>query len=461
MILGADGTGNASLSVTGNLINDGTIQLQSQNQGYSCQVVLSSGTLVTAPDGTILVNSGSGGYRGISGNLTNQGTISLNSAQLEVPSSFNFTQTTGSVSGSGSLYVDGGNVDWTGGNISSVFYGANVIINIASSYTSASTIELLGTGNILDQNLSPSVTLWVLGVDGFGNATLTAANGAVDDGLILLKSQNQGYTCALNAGSGLTISSDGTVQAAAGSGGPRPISGTLINQGSILASGYSLSFSGTLEMDGGSAPGPLYLYNTDIEAIHAPASPTTLYIMGTGNTLTTNITPNLTLWLLGADGGGNGNATLTSPNGFTNDGTIQLQSQNHGYSCQVVLSSGTLVNAPDGTILVNNGSGGYRGISGNLTNQGTISLNSAQLEVPSSFNFTQTTGSVSGSGSLYVDGGNVDWTGGNISSVFLWCQRRYQHRLLIHQYQHDRTPRHRKHPRSKSLAFRHAMGPRR
>ena len=68
------------------------------------------------------------------------------------------------------------------------------------------------------------------------------------------------------------------------------------------------------------------------------------------------------------------NATLTSENGFTNAGTIALESTNNSYTSSLVVTNGTLTNAPMGEINVNAASGGGRTINAEILNQGTVNV---------------------------------------------------------------------------------------
>ena len=111
-----------------------------------------------------------------------------------------------------------------------------------------------GDANTLETDNLPNTTLWVQG-NGIiqQNATLTVAPGLTNDGTILLESQNAAYSDTLATGSGtFTNASDGTIHVAQGSGGPRTITGTLVNQGQINVDGSSyLDITGTYDADWG------------------------------------------------------------------------------------------------------------------------------------------------------------------------------------------------------------------
>jgi len=88
---------------------------------------------------------------------------------------------------------------------------------------------------------------------------------------------------------------------------------------------------------------------------------------------TTLLTDNLTNPILWVHGGGDDHATLIAAGNVTNRGTLLLESTAGGYS-ETITIGGTLVNAPEGLIQVNPGSGGGRVFSTELINAGTMNL---------------------------------------------------------------------------------------
>ena len=106
------------------------------------------------------------------------------------------------------------------------------------------------------------------------------APGLTNDGTILLESQNAAYSETLATGSGtFTNDADGTIQVTAGTGGPRTITGTLVNQGSINVDTASyMTINGTYYAAGGSITGPGYLYNSDLYVTTSPVTPTTILL---------------------------------------------------------------------------------------------------------------------------------------------------------------------------------------
>ncbi len=77
-----------------------------------------------------------------------------------------------------------------------------------------------------------------------------------------------------------------------------------------------------------------------------------------------------TIWIQGDSA--EGNAQLTLSGLLTNTGTIELESANGNYSSQLSTPGGQIFNGLYGTIVVNNGSGGYHSIGGTLINQGQV-----------------------------------------------------------------------------------------
>ena len=413
---GRSSFGDAILNLPSSASNAGTILLESSNNTYQSNIATGSSTLTNL--GTIHSSLGSGGNRIISGTLNNQGTIAVDSNDyLEI---------------TGTFYAAGGTITGPG-------YLYNTALYVTASPTAQATIPLEGTGDVLETDNLPNTTLWVAGNSYINqNATLTVAAGLTNDGTILLESQNNSYSDTLSTGSGtFTNDSDGTIQVVNNSGGPRTITGTLVNQGLINVDTASyLTITGNYYAAGGSITGPGYLNNTNVFVTASPASPTTILLEGTGDTLETDNLPNTTLWVQGNSFVGV--ATLTVATGLTNDGTILLESQNNSYSVTLSTGRGTFTNDSDGTIQVVNNSGGSRTITGTLVNKGLINVDTASyLTITGAYYAAG--GSISGPGyltnaALYVtasptspttillDGGGDVLATDNLPSTTLWVQ---------------------------------------
>ncbi len=171
-------------------------------------------------------------------------------------------------------------------------------------------IDVPGNPTIVYQGSQPTVltlqnydTIWVNGSNAGGNATLTASQAITNDGTILLESSNSNYAETIATGAGtFTNDADGTIQVTNATGGPRTISGTLVNEGQVKVDTASyLSITGAYNAAGGTITGPGYIFNASLYVTESPASPTTVLIEGGGVTLKTNNLPNTTLWVQGND----------------------------------------------------------------------------------------------------------------------------------------------------------------
>jgi fibronectin-binding autotransporter adhesin len=117
-------------------------------------------------------------------------------------------------------------------------------------------------------------------------------------------------------------------------------------------------------------------------------------------------------------------STLKLTGDFTNHGLIQLSSIDGAYNSALVVSGGTLTNGTDGTVEALAGTGGSRSITGNLINQGTVSLHTNTLSLIGG-DFTQTAdgtlsieiGSASSFGQLSV--GNSATLDGTLSVALI------------------------------------------
>ncbi len=384
--------GNAVLNVAGGTVNDGTILLESQDNTYADTLAIGSGTLTNAADGTIQVAQGSGGGRGISGTVVNQGQIDVGSnTGLGVSGTL---ENQGQVAVSSYTTISG-TYEYDGGSITGPGYLYNCTLDFTVNPTAPTTLLLEGSGDTLGgADIPADATLWVQGNGYLGqDAVLNLAGDTVNDGTILLESQNNTYGDTLALAGTFTNAADGTIQVTQGSGGGRGISGTVVNQGQIevgpntgvgvsgtlenqgqvTVSSYT-TISGIYEYDGGSITGPGYLYNCTLDFTVNPTAPTTLLLEGSGDTLGgADIPADATLWVQG-NGYLGQDAVLNLAGDTVNDGTILLESQNNTYGDTLATGSGTLTNAADGTIQVTQGSGGGRGISGTVVNQGQIDV---------------------------------------------------------------------------------------
>ena len=371
---GNNGGSHATLTAAG-FTNHGMLRLESSDGGYIDTISVTNGMLVNAADGLIQVNTGSGGPRNLNASVLNQGTINVGSGiSLSLDSSGGtFLQQAGTINAQGRFAWFGGQFTFSGGAVAGAVYVVNANLDVEAG-AAASTIYASANCTLL-ANHSPQVTVWVQGNNAYGHTYLTTAPGAVNAGILHFESTDQGFNSALyTASSGLTNLTSGVLQFASGSGGPRFISGYLINEGLIDASAYYVEVDGTYQEAGGLVLGGCRFINITLLETAAPPQPTQLDLWGSQTTLLTDNLTNVVLWVHGDNG--SGPATLTAA-GFANHGTLRLESSDQGFNDTISVTNGMLVNAADGLIQVNTGSGGQRNLNAAFANAGTITINSS------------------------------------------------------------------------------------
>ena len=413
---GNGGGGHAALTAAG-FTNYGMLRLESSDGGYIDTISVTNGMLVNAVDGLIQVNPGSGGPRNLDASVLNQGTINVGSGiSLSLDSSGGtFQQQAGTINASGGFIWSGGQFTFSGGDLIGAVYVVNAILDVGAG-ASPSTLYASGNCTLL-ANRSPQVTVWVQGNNAYGHTYLTTAAGAVNAGTLHFESANAGYNSSLyTASSGLTNLTSGVLQFANGSGGPRFISGYLINEGLIDASAYYVEVDGTYQEAGGLVLGGCRFINITLLETSAPPQPTQLDLWGSQTTLLTDNLTNVVLWVHGDNGGGP--ATLTAAR-FTNHGTLRLESSDQGFNDTISVTNGMLVNAADGLIQVNTGSGGPRNLNASVLNQGTINVASGiSLALDSSGGtFLQQAGTINAQGRFAWFGGQFTFSGGAIAGA--------------------------------------------
>ncbi len=226
---------NATLTIPNGLTNDGTILLESINGAYSDTLSL-AGTFTNATDGVIQVTANTGGPRTIGGNLVNEGQIEVDTASyLTITGTYNAAG--GSINGPGYLSIPH--------------------CTLPPAHPRRRPSCWRGPVTPWRRTTCQTPRCGFRATASWENATLTVPTGLTNDGTILLESQNGGYSDTLTTGSGtFTNDSDGTIHAGAGAGGPRTITGTLVNQGQIdVDSGSYLTITGNYYAAGGSISG--------------------------------------------------------------------------------------------------------------------------------------------------------------------------------------------------------------
>ena len=493
-IRGNSSGGNAMLTVNNNFSNTGVIRLESANAGWASNLTIASGVLTNT--GVISVNQGTGGPRTISGMvvnpetlnvnhnltfngvLTNTGTLNINTGQkMSLAGSGQVLhQNDGTIAGSGVVELSNGatlnfNSGTTGGAAPLL---TNANLNFGPAASGVATFILRGSSQ-LRGDIGAEQTVWVRGDSSIGNATVTAASGFSNAGIIRLESENAGWASNLTIASGV-LTNTGVISVNQGTGGSRTISGDMVNQGTVNIS-RTLTFNGVFTNTGtvNIATGQTIDLNTSTEAFNqnsgtivgqgflnlssgaklnynggttsgaAPllthanlnfgpaASGVANFILRGNSQLSGDIGAAQTVWVRGDSGVGN--TTVTAVNGFTNAGVIRLESENAGWASNLTIASGILTNI--GVISVNQGTGGLRILAGNVINQdalnvshsltfngvftntGTVTIGTGQkMSLSGSAQvFNQTAGTIAGSGVLELSSGatlnfNSGTTGG-------------------------------------------------
>ena len=253
--------------------------------------------------GSMTINA----YTLLTSDLTNTGAIEVaGGAQLELDgrySSVDLVQSGGTLSADGLVKLDGGRLDYLAGaiNSSGTFQARNAVLNIDAGVTAASTIQVIGGSNVLLDNASPAVTLWVAGDDvGDNQGVLTAVPGAINAGTIELQSLGAHWDSFLAIDDTLANTATGVIEANAGAGN---LPAGLINEGLLaVAADNPIEVHGSYVAAGGQITGPGSLYSVAQSITAATATPTMLVLHGSSTLLTDNLA-DMTLWLRGQAGG--------------------------------------------------------------------------------------------------------------------------------------------------------------
>jgi hypothetical protein len=439
----------------------------------------SSGS-VPGPDDDVLIN--------LSGNLTvhlSDGTASVhivqvgNSLVLDGGSlttaaglqvSNQLTLETGTLTAGGGLTVSGGTLDFDGGSITGTATLVNAALNIGPGSTGAASFVVAGNST-LSGDIASAQTVWVQGSNANGAATLTTAGGFTNSGTLVLGSLDSwqwGVYLVVPSGT-LVNAPGGSINVLQGSGAWSRIEGNFTNQGSVAVqagialgltstggvtptvtlAGGSVSANGTFFLmdgglcqvtggtvagallqhggafafDGGSITGTATLTNAAL-AIGPASTGAASFVVAGNSTLSGTIAASQSVWVQGSNA--YGSATLTAAGGFTNAGTLTLGSlDSWQWGVYVQVPSGTLVNAPGGTIKVLQGSGAWSRIEGNFTNDGTVAVQAGiALGLTSLGGMTPTVtlagGSVTADGTFFLmDGGLCSVTGGTLAGTLV------------------------------------------
>jgi hypothetical protein len=425
---------SANLIPLPNAVNAGTILLEPiDSWALSSNLSIPSGSALTnTATGVISAIQGSGGGHVITGDLINQGSLSA---------------------ASNTALQFYGTYEEAAGTVNGPVYFFNSTIRETASPATPTTIILRGVTTLATDNLA-NVTLWVEGISWGGNARLTVAGDATNEGTILLESGESwvwSSDLAIASGAALSNLATGIIEVDAGSGGERSFAGEVVNfgsitvgagtrldlrgvdantpptllqaDGSINATGQVVLHGGTFDFLGGAVAGAFYVNNSSLDVASTVTTASTVFVTG-ASSLVDNASPAVTLAVQGDALGGS--ASLTAIDGATNAGTLLLASADSWIydSILAVASGAALVNLPTGVIEVEAGSGGQRLAKGELINFGTVSVNSNTrldlqgLDANTPPELLQVDGTINAAGQFVLHGGRFDFLGGTLTGAF-------------------------------------------
>ena len=343
--------GHATLTVVNGFTNNGTIELFDSNL-FSATLNVTNGMLVNAAGATINATPGGGRVLGVA--LDNYGTFNVNR--------------TVNMNRLGSAHVNraSGVIAITGGDLTMIQNYTN------SSMTNSGTVTI-ASGRTW--NVSYSVFTHDGGsLSGAGQLYIYANPPATTSSLV---DQSVAFVTLQN--STLALQTDG-----ASSNSTWTISNSTVNgPGRLICSPGK-----TMTITGGTINAALVnqaaITCRATCAVNGPFAQTG-YMLLQGLSL-------------------NGHCFLTSPNGFTNDGTIEMTGLN-GFGAFLTVNGGPLVNAAGRFINVLAGALGSRNLTATLVNHGTLALSHALTMNGGSADHVN-----AASGVINVNGGNLTLT---------------------------------------------------
>jgi hypothetical protein len=330
------------LTVAAGFENHGLIELSNFVAcGCATQLVVTTGTLINAPDGTIRAGTGGSG-RTLTAQLDNRGT-------LEVQISLLITKAS-------AAHVNAGTIAVTGGNLT--ISGPVTSIRNAGTWTVSPGRILDVTGGTFEQTDGALLTgggeLRLLGV-------VLAMNGDASTVALGALRITNGSATEVNADNFAAITADGTTLTFIGD--------VSTARTTLNVARSTLNGAGSLMNTAGMRL-PLTRSTVNLPVANAGV----LEALGAVNLTRSFTTTPTSVVRLGANTGTGETGPLTVAAGFENHGLIELSNfVACGCATQLVVTTGTLINAPDGTIQAGTGGSG-RTLTAQLDNRGTLEL---------------------------------------------------------------------------------------
>lgn len=405
--------GHALLLLPTNMVNNGTLRIESVSSSWNSDIAMSGGTLTNSATGIIAVNQGSFGPRTLATSIRNLGQISVEAGVLATMTGAApvLEQAAGTINAPGRLRVQDGAIHLTGGQTLGNVSCSGGAIDVEATVTLPSTVQCETTSTALVKNASAATTVRVAGGIN-GDARLNTLPGASNAGTILLQSVGSSWISSIRIQGG-SFRNEGLLAVGVGSFGPRECDGgTLVNAGSIwVEPGTTLIVRDGFTVEGGVNTGDMRVSAAVVSVTASPAVPTEVELAGSANLLATDNLPNVTLWV---KGGLFGDGMLEVQDGRSNRGVLRIESAFSSWVSAINAPKGTFTNGADGVIDVRLGSFGPRTFTGNLTNLGTINVDAGSALVCTGVDHVveQAGGTINANGPMIVLGGTLHMTGG-------------------------------------------------
>ena len=411
----AETSGN-NVTIAGPISNAGTITSEPAHGGQRNL----QGSITNT--GTLAINANTN-FNASKAALTNEGSIDVAAgvALIATAESSLTNTSTGKIvaTGSGAVLMEPSTTFNEAGTTS----GTKPVIvrDAALNYTGtgASLITQHGaSGSTLSGNIAAGQSLVLESYNSENVATTASASFKNAGSITLTKAETSNNNATLTISSG-TLTNSGTITTEQGNGGARILTGNITNTGTLaIDSNTSFNGSKTLLMNEGAidiATGVALTVTAESSVTNASTGkivatgtgavlmePSTTFneagttsgtkpvivrdaalnYTGTGaslitqhgasSTLSGNIAAGQSLVL---ESYNSENVTTTASAGFTNAGSITLTKiETSNNSATLVISAGTLTNS--GTITTEQGNGGGRALTGNITNTGTLAIDS-------------------------------------------------------------------------------------
>lgn len=334
--LGSDDTltvENGPLTSANGFANDGSLLLTT-TINTTAELTVTNGTLTNNATGLVHFQAGIGG-RTFNGDLANDGSVTIDDTTT-------FNKSGGSYTNNAQFTINSGG-------------GSSLTISGGGTFEQAGgTLDVTGTLNLNEAS------------------TLNMTGGMLD----LTGNLSRNTSTTINLLTGGTLNIDGNITG----GGTLTQDGGTLNYTSGQFSGDTIS-GGTYRYLGGEITGTPRLSGATLEIGPTAIDPVEFQISQGQSTLVlaNDILAAEQKLTIRPTSSGLGGARLTSAEGFTNNGTIELRGYILSAATAVArlqITDGTLVNGPTGLIDFALASSSHlRQIAGNFTNNGTVLVN--------------------------------------------------------------------------------------